>query len=179
MLRARRARLSCAFFWGMWGASLTSSLLNGEPINPNDTVLYILNGSASIEGVKVGSRNRIALLYILPEVWQRDYSVGSCGRQGISNDLCVTKMYTVTADRICGGEILRSSINSTISPFLLLTPRYQVCWKNPSILPSSSFTTFLAMNSCKMRPGWKLSAQMQPSSYPPKQNSSLAPNSSG
>jgi hypothetical protein len=63
--------IALGLFWGYSSMLQIGGPIGSQstPINPNDSEVYIVNGNASLEGVRVGSGSRIALLYILPEVF--------------------------------------------------------------------------------------------------------------
>lgn len=63
--------IALGLFWG-YGSILQTGgpFLTGiNPIDPNNVEVYIMNGNASLEGVRVGNGSRIALLYIIPELF--------------------------------------------------------------------------------------------------------------
>jgi hypothetical protein len=63
--------IALGLFWGYssilaLGGPFLSQI---TPIDPNNTEVYIINGNASLEGVRVGSGSRISLLYVIPEIF--------------------------------------------------------------------------------------------------------------
>lgn len=62
--------IALGLFWGYASVLQVGGPFLSEinPIDPDNVEVYIINGNASLEGVRVGSGNRIALLYIIPEV---------------------------------------------------------------------------------------------------------------
>jgi hypothetical protein len=58
-------------FWGYSSALELGGpfLSESNPIDPNNAEVYIMNGNASLEGVRAGNGSKIALLYIMPELF--------------------------------------------------------------------------------------------------------------
>lgn len=63
--------IALGLFWGYWQIfEVGGPVLEGlDPVNPDNIEVFIMNGNVSIEGVRAGSGSRIALLYIIPEVF--------------------------------------------------------------------------------------------------------------
>jgi hypothetical protein len=63
--------IALGLFWGYWQTfQIGGPLLDGlNPIDPDNIDVFIINGNVSIEGVRAGSGSRVALLYIIPEVF--------------------------------------------------------------------------------------------------------------
>jgi hypothetical protein len=61
--------IALGLFWGYSSALEVGGPLLSEinPIDPNNAEVYIANGNASLEGVRIGNGSKIALLYIIPE----------------------------------------------------------------------------------------------------------------
>lgn len=63
--------IALGLFWGYWQTfQIGGAVLEGlNPLDPDNIGVYIINGNASVEGVRAGTGSRIALLYIIPEVF--------------------------------------------------------------------------------------------------------------
>ena len=63
--------IALGLFWGYWSEFRIGgpTLWGTNPIDSDTVGIDILNGNASLEGVRAGSGSKIALLYVIPELF--------------------------------------------------------------------------------------------------------------